>query len=204
MTTPTSHGSVHPGFNSPRLADMRAVLDEIVLSDRQRRAVETAIAEVEADWEGRKREAYGEGVAERDRLHFDVIDAAEQFIDAVVERQDDVRNGRRTGKEVRAWLRDARAAFDEIVEQHRGVTASEAKLSAMDATPVDDYQNERLSRSSALGASSFPTLGAKLQDIMRRSRRTTPAPYQTREDFDAGQDALVRELKRFPAIGRPR
>ena len=125
----------HPGFTSPRLADMRLVLDEVPLADRERRAVETALAGVETEWQTKKQESYGQGVAERDRQHGEVIGAAEQFIDAIAEARDDVRNGRRSGREVRAWLRDARADFDKLVEQHRGDASGESRATVYEGTP---------------------------------------------------------------------
>lgn len=183
----------HPGLTSPRLADMRAVVDEIALSPREQRAVESALADIEKEWQDRKMDAYGQGVAERDRQHHEVIDAAEAFIDAVVERQEDVRNGRRTGREVRAWLRDARADFDKLIEQHRGVMASEARLAEQESQDVADYQHELFRRMPQLVPSS-PTLLVRVREILSRPRQSATAPSQTQEDADRAQDDLVRAL----------
>lgn len=183
----------HPGLTSPRLADMRTVLDEVAMSPREQRAVEAALADIETEWTTKKMDAYGQGVAERDRQHHEVLDAAEAFIDAVVERQDDVRNGRRSAKDVRAWLRDARAEFDKLVEQHRGVTASEARLAEQEAQDVADYQDDLFRRMPRL-VSSAPTLVSRVREILSRPRQSATAPYQTQEDANRGQDDLVRAL----------
>lgn len=194
----------HPGLNSTRLADMRTVLDEVALPDRERRAVEAALAGIQAEWENRKQQAYGEGVAERDRQHHEVLDAAEAFIDEITGRRDDVRNGRRTGREVRAWLRDARADFAKLVQQHQGIIASEAKLAEMEAQDPAAYQAQTFARFPSL-ANSGPTLAQRAGEILRRPRRSaTGSAGQTKEELDAAQDELVSALKRFPAIGRSR
>ena len=193
--------AAHPGFTSPRLADMRTVLDDVALPDRERRAVESALADVENDWQGRKQESYAHGVDERDRLHTEVLDVAGEFIDQIAEARDDVLNGRRNGRETRAWLRDARADFGKLVEQHRGIIASETALAAREAQDPADFQDETFARFPRL-VNGAVTLAAKVRDILSRPRRVA-APYQTRDEIERAQDDLVRELKRFPAI-RPR
>jgi hypothetical protein len=192
--------AMHPGLTSPRLADMRMVLDE-VMSDRERRAVESALSDVETEWKGKKKESYEQGVAERDRLHTEVLDVAGQFIDQIAEARDDVRNGRRSGREMRAWLRDARADFDKLVEQHRGILASEASLAAQESQDAAAYQDQFFARFPRL-ASSAPTLASRVREILSRPRRPATTPYQTREELDRAQDELVRELRRFPALGQ--
>lgn len=192
----------HPGLNSPRLIEMRTVLDDVALPDRERRAIEAALAGIQAEWETKKQEAYSEGVAERDRQHHEVLDVAQVFIDDITERRDDVLNGRRSGREVRAWLRDARADFAKLMQQHRGILASEAKLAEMEGQDPAEFQNGFFARFPSL-ARGAPTLAQRAGEILRRPRRSATGPVgQTKEEFDAAQDALVRELKRFPAMGR--
>ena len=113
-----------------------------------------------------------------------------------------MRNGRQTGREVRAWLRDVRADFAKLMQQHQGIIASEANLAAMEGQDPAAYQAQTFARFPSL-AKGAPTLAQRAGEILRRPRRTATGPTpQTQEEFDAAQDELVRALKRFPALGR--
>jgi hypothetical protein len=186
----------HPGLNSPRLADMRAVLDEVALSNNERHEIELALSDIEADWESKRREAYDHALGVRDDQHDEVIGAADAFGGVIAEWYDNVRNGRCSPQEARAWLRDVRADFDVLTGQHRGIETSEDRLAAMDTMSVDTYQAERLARLSSLGASS-PTLMTKIAEFRREQERRSQANgfRRSKEEIDAEQDALVRALR---------
>ena len=185
----------HPGLTSPRLADMRTALDEMNLSDRERREIEAALASIESEWADKRREAYDQAIKIRDGQHEEVIQVTEAFVETIAERYDDVRNGRRSPQEVRAWLRDVRADFDVLSRQHHGIETSEDRLEAMDAMSVDDYQAQRLARLSSLGASA-PTLAGRIAETTRQQRSSANGPRRSREEIDAEQDDLVRALGR--------
>lgn len=188
----------HPGLNSPRLADMRAVLDEVALSNNERYQIESALSEIEADWENQRRTAYDHALGVRDDQHDEVIQVAGEFDALLAERYDDVRHGRCSPQEARAWLRDVRADFDVLTRQHRGIETSEDRLEAMESQSVDTYQAERLARLSTLGASS-PTLMTKIAESIREQERRSvnqSVQHRSKEEIDAEQDALARALRR--------
>ena len=66
----------HPGLNSPRLADMRAVLDEVALSNNERHQIASALSEVESEREAQRREGYGHALGVRDDQHAAVMCAS--------------------------------------------------------------------------------------------------------------------------------
>jgi hypothetical protein len=180
----------HPGYSSSKLVDMRRVLDEEPLSDRDRRAVQSALGEIEGEWQDRHRTHYQQGIEARDGQHGEVLDVAEQFVEAIAERRDDVRNGRRPANEVRAWLRDARAAFEQLTQQHRGIEASEEELAAFEGMDVAEFQADRFARFPGAMAGHV-TLGQKIAEVQQR--RHTPA--ETSGDTTDHQ-AIARELGR--------
>lgn len=189
--------SEHPGFTSPRLCDMRRVLDEVPLSARDHRAAEKALADIEAEWQGKHRDAYTAGVDARDNQHDEVLTVTEQFRELIAETIDDVRNGRRSPKEVRSWLRDVHADHGRLADQHRGIEATEDRLSEYEAMSPDDYQAQVFERHPLL-VQGATTLRGKAQD---NASRVQPASGAGMSDDD--QDALIRELGGRPGPRRP-
>lgn len=187
----------HPGLSSPDLTEMRRVLDEVALPDRDRRAVQTALAEIEGHWKNQHQESYGAGVTERDRLHDEVLTVVDQFHTRVSEAIDDVRNGRRTAKEVRSWLRDVHTDHQRLTEQHRGITAREDGLAKYEAMSPEDFQAEQFRRFPML-TKAAPTIAAK---VTEQSYRPPAVPRQSQSQADADQDALAAEISR--EFGRP-
>lgn len=187
----------HPGLSSPDLTEMRRVLDEVALPDRDRRALETALAEIEGHWKNQHRESYGAGVAERDRLHDEVLTVVEQFHSRVTEAIDDLRNGRCSHKDVRTWLRDVHTDHQRLTEQHRGIAAREDGLAEYEAMSPEDYQAEQLRRFPLL-AKAAPTLAVK---VAEHSYRPPAVPRKSQSQADADQDALAAEMSR--EFGRP-
>jgi hypothetical protein len=187
----------HPGLSSPRIADMRQLLESEELNDTARRRVETAIEEIETVWANRKREGYDKGVAERDRNHAELLEATNQFRELIKQRADDVRNGRWSAAEARSWLRDVRADFDKLTRWHRGIESSEERLTEVDAMTVDQFQAAQFTR-FPMTAGASPTLAAKLaEDANRRTSRRT-GPGLSKAQIDADQEALARGVGRHP------
>lgn len=69
----------HDGLTSTRLPLMRRALDEMVLSERERRAVDKAVSRVDADWYTKHRDAYTSALTTRDQEHDVIVAAAEEF-----------------------------------------------------------------------------------------------------------------------------
>ncbi|GAA1203214.1 hypothetical protein [Pseudonocardia alaniniphila] len=193
MMHQTPSGS-HPGYMSPRLADMRRVLDEEPLSDKQRRLVQRALADIEGDWKNSHTDAYERGLAARDEQHDEVLEVAGMFCSQISDAHEDVRHGRKSAAEVRAWLRDVRADFEKLTQQHRGIEASEDSLAQLEAMDLDDYQEQQFTR-FPLVRQGAPTLNSKLQTIA--SRREAPRfSALSKAQMDADQDELQRVLRR--------
>ncbi|MCE0764826.1 hypothetical protein LWC35_18215 [Pseudonocardia kujensis] len=184
----------HPGMFSPRIADMRQLLEDEDLNDTARRRIETAIEEIDTEWSNRKRSGYEKGIAERDRNHEEVLAAVGEFRDAVAQATDDVRNGRRPADDVRKWLRDVRADFDKLTKWHRGIEASEQRLTDVEAMTASDYQEAQFER-FPLTMNGATTLGAKLAEYANR-RPAHRGPRLSKAQIDAEQDTLLKELRR--------
>lgn len=192
---------IHDGLSSSLLRDMRPVLDDVVMADRQRRLVETVISTVEANWQTQRQEKYADALAVRDREHQTVLDVASQFLELIAERAEDVRNGRRAPEEVRGWLRDVQASHQTLTKLHRGVESTEDELSELEAMSPDDFQAKQYERFPLLVDGS-PTLAALVEAEASRVRMKAMMP--SKQQMDADQDAMLAERGiRFPASRRP-
>lgn len=94
--------------------------------------------------------AYGRAIETRDELHADIVRDAEAHTAKVAELTASLRDGRVTPAEARAQLRDIEAARLRLLDSHRGIEASEARLEEMEAMSPDDRRDSTLGRFPAM------------------------------------------------------
>jgi hypothetical protein len=90
-----------------------------------------------------------------------------------------------------AWLRDVDADFRRLTEAHKGVIASDDRLTVFVQMSPDEYQAEQYQRFPAL-ENAAPTLNRVIGNSTerRQSRRLS------REQIDAEQAEIARVLGR--------
>ena len=147
----------HPGFNSPLIADAERALSEVVLSDTDRDRATAALDQLREPWAERHRAAYEAGVSTRDTQYARIDKATELLSDRIDQERDDLKAGRITAAEARAWLRDALNAHRKLAEESAALSTSDERLTEFEAMEPADYQAEQLRTFPTL-ANGAPTL----------------------------------------------
>lgn len=182
MPTPSQPRSLPPFplgsevlMSAKLIHDMRAHIDDVALSPRQRQAVESAISRVEKHWQDRKMADYQAGVERRDRLHGEVVQLADDARAKTKELTSQVEAGLLSPREARSKLRDLLGYHAQMVEQHNAVNEMEPVLAAKEAMPAADYQAECFQRFGSDRQSSRP-LGEEVRRYLNRPGSGGPVP----------------------------
>lgn len=170
-------------LNSSHLADWRQYLDEApILVEKTRRLIQQAIDEKEAELKAQHQEQYRTRVAHRNQARKDLMGTLGDIEDEAEALAKAVKNGRMTGQEARAELRNLMANHRRMTEVTNEILAGEADLEAFATMSVDDIQKRLPDKYPVLKSHGRPqanSLASTLERLAREERFGTGSADDT-------------------------